>query len=346
MLYIRPYKNASASAKLLCQALQITNLKKRTKLRSGDVILNWGGQGDMPDDFDYDTMYMINSPEAITRAVFKVDTLQAIAQYTGNTNYFTTRSDVMQWIANQGGMPAGMVIYCRTLTRASKGRGIVVAKSVDEIVDAPLYTYAYPCKREYRVHVFGSSIVDLVAKVKVVDKNSPKYVENPNAFVRNSETGYVFARGAVKIPNSVREELENSAKTAVDALGLTFGAVDIVRDVNNNYTVLEINTAPGIMGSALAGYVDAINYQVRVRLGNIVERDEVYEDQLDIVEEDTSTEDTVRPGYQRPQYRPTPPRPRRSRSRSVGVDAGNPTATGSAFAHMAHEAAVARSNQG
>ena len=324
MLYIRPYKKGSASARLLRQALQIRTLTAKTALGEGDIVLNWGGMDDMPDNFNNDTMYSINNPEAIRRAVSKVETLRAI----GRNNFFTNRENLISWIENKGGMPAGMVIYCRTLTRASKGRGIVVAKTVEEIVDAPLYAYAYPCKREYRVHLFAGRTVDLVAKVRIIDKNHPKYKATPDPHIRNSETGYVFARNSVKIPNSVRENLEYHSREAVNNLGLTFGAVDIVRDVNDNYTVLEVNTAPGIMGSALAAYVDAINYQVRQFLGDeVLNRSDVggefFEDEGVSSGVGRAVRYEAMGTTRRESPSPAPPSSRRpARSRGLGSDSG------------------------
>ena len=44
---------------------------------------------------------------------------------------------------------------------------------------------------------------------------------------------------------------------AVRSLGLDFGAVDVVERQNKAY-VLEVNTAPGLVGTTLEKYVDAI----------------------------------------------------------------------------------------
>lgn len=265
-VYIRPYKRGSASAKLLRQTLQIGNLKRSTQLKDGDIILNWGGQDDMPSDFNPETMYQINKPESIRVAVSKIESLRAIDL----TPFYTSRQGVLDWVDRNGGWPAGAVVYCRTLTRANRGRGIVVAKNVDELVEAPLYTYGYPCKREYRVHVFDGRVIDVVAKVRITDKNNPKFKENPDPFIRNSETGYSFARDAVKIPQSVMSDLSSYATHAVNRLSLTFGAVDIVRDVNNKLSILEVNTAPGIMGSALLKYTEAITDMIGVFIGQEV----------------------------------------------------------------------------
>ena len=52
--------------------------------------------------------------------------------------------------------------------------------------------------------------------------------------------------------------LEELSKKAMEAVGLNFGAIDIVRDMDNNLFVLEINTAPGIEGITVDKFAEAI----------------------------------------------------------------------------------------
>ena len=69
--------------------------------------------------------------------------------------------------------------------------------------------------------------------------------------VRNLDGGFIFAReGVVEAPEASEEALK-----AVAALGLDFGAVDIMYNARENkYYVLEVNTAPGLAGTTLEGY--------------------------------------------------------------------------------------------
>ena len=49
------------------------------------------------------------------------------------------------------------------------------------------------------------------------------------------------------------------AISAVDSLGLDFGAVDIIwNESEDQYYVLEVNTAPGVEGTTLQKYTEAI----------------------------------------------------------------------------------------
>ena len=72
--------------------------------------------------------------------------------------------------------------------------------------------------------------------------------------VRNRNNGWVFCRSNLdRIPDN-----ESIAIQAVEAAGLDFGAVDIIRTPNRESIVLEINTAPGLEGETLVSYTNAI----------------------------------------------------------------------------------------
>jgi glutathione synthase/RimK-type ligase-like ATP-grasp enzyme len=43
------------------------------------------------------------------------------------------------------------------------------------------------------------------------------------------------------------------------ALGLDFGAVDIIQDDGGNFYVLEVNTAPGLEGQTIKSYAEGFN---------------------------------------------------------------------------------------
>lgn len=136
--------------------------------------------------------------------------------------------------------PDWPVTYCRTLTRSRSGRGIVIARSPEEIVAAPLYTKGLE-GTEYRVHVFGNDTF-------VTQKRRRNGAEaNPN--IRTHENGWVFCRNDVEIRPGLRE----TAIEGISRLGLDFGAADII--YNERAYILEVNSAPGLEGSVLDWYV-------------------------------------------------------------------------------------------
>ena len=78
--------------------------------------------------------------------------------------------------------------------------------------------------------------------------------------MRSWDNGWRF-----KVPTTSFEErkpVRRAARRAVRSLGLDFGAVDVLVDADGKVYVLEVNTAPGIVGiietSTFARYVEAI----------------------------------------------------------------------------------------
>jgi hypothetical protein len=151
----------------------------------------------------------------------------------------------------------GAPVVCRTVLNGNSGEGIVIANSVDELVDAPLYVRYVPKKQEYRVHVLNGEVVDVQRKAR--RKDVPD--EEVNWMVRNHDNGFIFARG--EDMGEVPEDVTVQALRAVKVCGLDFGAVDVIyNDGQAKAYVLEVNTAPGLSGATLEGYVE--------RLRNIV----------------------------------------------------------------------------
>jgi D-alanine-D-alanine ligase-like ATP-grasp enzyme len=89
--------------------------------------------------------------------------------------------------------------------------------------------------------------------------------------VRNHDNGFIFVRNDVKAPSSVEEQ----AVRAIKALGLDFGAVDIIwNDKQQKAYVLEVNTAPGLEGSTVDDY--ARGFRNLIGWSNRVDRAQVY----------------------------------------------------------------------
>jgi glutathione synthase/RimK-type ligase-like ATP-grasp enzyme len=140
-------------------------------------------------------------------------------------------------------------VFCRTLLRSSEGKGIVVAEKDEELVPAPLYTRYFKKKAEYRVHVLFGNVIDVQAKRK------RKGVEERNTKIRNLANGYVFCRDGIVEPDGLRE----LAIRATATLGYSLGAVDIAyNEHHKQLVVLEVNANPGLQGTTLETYSNAI----------------------------------------------------------------------------------------
>lgn len=140
-------------------------------------------------------------------------------------------------------------VLCRTLTRASEGKGIVVAETAEEVVLAPVYTKYKKKKKEYRVHVFKDSVVS------VLEKRKRKGFDNVNTKIRNTANGYVFCREDVVEPEGIRELAIKASKVT----NSNFKGVDIgYNELKNELFVIEVNSAPGLQGSTINDYVKVI----------------------------------------------------------------------------------------
>lgn len=141
-------------------------------------------------------------------------------------------------------------VVCRTLLRSSEGKGIVVAETAEEIVAAPLYTRYFKKKKEFRVHVFDGKVIDIAEKRKRKEFNGSR-----DTHIRNLANGYVFCRDGIVEPDGLRE----LAIRATQALGYRIGAVDIAFNQHHNkLVVFEVNACPGMQGSTLENYANAI----------------------------------------------------------------------------------------
>jgi glutathione synthase/RimK-type ligase-like ATP-grasp enzyme len=99
-----------------------------------------------------------------------------------------------------------------------------------EFIDAP---------REYRVHIFKGRSIRLSEK-------------------RHGETGDTAHGNYITVrpdPEHNIRHVREAAKRAVEAVGLDFGAVDVLAN-NNECWVLETNASPGIGGSLPKLYAD------------------------------------------------------------------------------------------
>lgn len=158
-------------------------------------------------------------------------------------DFTTDRSMAVSWLRD------GPVV-CRTLLRGSEGRGIVVAATEGEMVNAPLYTRYLKKRKEFRVHVLNGQVIDVQEKRK-----RREHTDDRDTRIRNTANGYVFCRNDMVEPTG----LQSIAIAAVRSLGYSMGAVDVgFNERDNRCFVFEVNATPGMEGTTLQKYADAI----------------------------------------------------------------------------------------
>lgn len=249
-IIIYPYKMGSASAKALQEKLLGSNIPvKRVKPdgnyrpRATDLIINWGSS--IIPNWNFLGLGIQNSMYYVKDASNKLTTFNALYEAEIPTPDFTTdREEAIDWVN------AGFTVLARHKLNGHSGEGITIHKEND-IGFAPLYVKYKKKRNEYRVHVFNGTVLSVQEK----RRDSEVERDEDQRMIRNHDNGWVFCREDV----TVTPELENIAKDAVNALGLDFGAVDVIYNQKENaYYVLEVNTAPGLQGTTLDEYADAI----------------------------------------------------------------------------------------
>lgn len=246
MFKVYPYKKASKSGKDISRSLGCKRILTETyQPRRTDIIINWGSTS-MP---YLSSKHDLNKVSAVRRAADKLDTFEHIFSENPDIipEWTTDIAQARAWLESEN-----CKIYCRLSLTAHSGRGIVVAETLEDLVEAPLYTKGAKNKYEFRVHVFKNKIIDVQQKKR-------RRGTNPSNHIRNHVSGWVFCRGDINPPISLLQ----SAVNGVDCLKLDFGAVDIGYRVRDDKSfIFEINTAPGLEGTTLTKYTEAFeNYK-------------------------------------------------------------------------------------
>ena len=254
-LVILPYKMTSQSARRLADTLSGSlgkyvrrvkhDGKYRPKLRS--IVINYGSSV-LPIWLQRGLGNAINSPNAVAIASNKLLTFKTFLD-KGIVCPDWTQSivEAQAWIES------GHVIVCRNLLNSHSGRGILLAEHVHQLTNVcPLFVKYKKKRKEYRVHVFKGKIIDFSEKRRMRRDRRP---DTFDGYIRNYANGWIFARNDVVLPSDTGP----LALDAVAALGLDFGACDVIWNEHENKSyVLEVNTAPGLEGTTLMNYTNAI----------------------------------------------------------------------------------------
>lgn len=235
---ILPYKPASASAKDLATALGAKRIKHvggAYRGLRGDVVINWGSTKPQLFATFRERVRLLNPPEAIQVSVNKLKTFEKLKE----AEVAHPEWDIAKVWA-EGRIRAGKKIVCRTNLEGYGGAGIVIAETVEELVDAPLYVQYVPKQEEYRVHVMNGEAFFVQRKARKLEVPD----DQVNWKVRNLEGGFIYANQNVE----VAQEVSDQAVKAVGALNLDFGAVDLIVTNRGKVYTLEVNTACGIAG--------------------------------------------------------------------------------------------------
>ena len=257
---IWPYRLYSESGTALAGALCTKRVRPNGRYypRKGDLVVNWGCPN-LPTWWGHRAAdQTLNLPQFVRNASNKYATFDILQRAGDPVVPFTNDpEEARRWFQTPLYGRKLNAVLCRTLTRANSGRGIVLAKTPEEVVPAPLYTRYKPKSHEYRVHVMHDTVIDAQEKRRV---NGFTETNGANPYIRNHPNGWVFCRENLELP----EDVEIASIEAVAHLNLHFGAVDIGYHPEFGVSIYEINTAPGIEGQTLVNYANQIRRHLYV----------------------------------------------------------------------------------
>jgi hypothetical protein len=239
---IWPYLAGSCGAQELRDAFRLlghkavvlrTDGSTRYCQQDGDLVVNWGSSN-CP-------LYagLLNHPNAVAVATSKTSTYRVLDDRNVPT---------LQWTCEPheaaGWFGLGDTVYARRVDRGRSGVGIEVCTEPAQIPWSGCFYTRGVVGREYRVHVIKGRVVRV----------QKRYKDDDGVAVRSHSNGYAFISSGFKTPAYLREV----AMDAVRALGLDFGAVDLINCRERGPLVLEVNTACGMEGSTSQVYAFAM----------------------------------------------------------------------------------------
>ena len=311
-IQLLPYGPSDSCVELrnaLREAITSGNLDARVTLlrhressytpRSSDVVVNYGNRH-YPQSF-YGNATVLNSLDALNRAANKLTALNVLSQAGVPTvEYTTDRNAAQVWV------DGNETVYARGTLNGHSGEGITVHSSgnTPAVPAAPLYTKGITTqRREWRVHVFKGVITYVQKKIRRNGyREDPSYRED----VRNHHTGWIYSNQFADTPSAA---VLRSAFNSVAALGLDFGAVDIISRQDQAW-VLEVNTAPGLSGTTLETYQhNVVEFAKHVVTGSVPAYRQAYETPAPIVRATAAVEEASDENFAIPAETPPAPQP-------------------------------------
>lgn len=225
------------------------------KIPDGALIVNYGF-GYWPDWLPKNAkVRWLNHPTAVYQKISKVWQLDQFSDAGVPTLELTKeRRTANRWLK------AGHRVMARS-DAGMDGDGIQVVEPGQELPNSEFYTQYFDKTHEYRYHVFQGAVIDRVQKKRDTEH---KMFEKPGqGDVRTWSNGWIFAHRSLHLPKAADEIMERACINAVAAVGLDFGAVDILAKFDGDRleacAVCEVNSAPGLVkDQTIEAYVKAI----------------------------------------------------------------------------------------
>ena len=246
-LYIFSHNPGSQSAGALAEALGIRRIRhvgSRVRLTGRDTVINWGSGATLPDHVG-GVGRIFNPPDRVRVAANKLAFFNRVNNTVRCVPFTTDAAVARTWDSR---------VVCRHTLNGHSGEGIEIVEQGLDIPAAPCYTKYIVKESEWRIHVVNGQVIDATRKIR-----NPDHVGEPNWAVRNHAGGFIYARNS----GTPSEDVIRQAVAAVEGCELDFGAVDVMvskptrQHPERLAYVLEINTAPGLVGQTVQSYARA-----------------------------------------------------------------------------------------
>lgn len=290
------------TGKKLVEALSITGGNK--KPAGAKVVIGWGAKTKDDVKFPKGTV-VINHPDAIRDNRNKFKAMEIMKnKLPNNIPNYTVAGSVLEAIG-AGTVALPLIGRTKFHQGGKGFWTCPTMAQVDAAIEAGAHHFCnmVPIKDEYRLHVFSGEIIHAQKKVKrsdedfekafiedelarqksLAEKNNDPFDEataalmlrrqaknatagGANMMLRSNKMGWKF--GIVKKKASlkfVEDNMKKIAVDAIDALGLTFGAVDCCVDTDNNVFIFEVNSGPGLEATSFDKYVEAFKIIMKAK---------------------------------------------------------------------------------
>lgn len=235
MISIAWSNKSSLSGRLILNELRSRNIRMSRLSKPFRKVLRWGFSEEVPNCGD-----ILNSLPAIKACIDKKHMLEVLAMNKIEVPKFYT--DNLDYNIDKGLYIRGKNNSIRFDTRPLSG---------DKYATLPV-----PYKRrEYRLHIFDGQIFAMYEKLPHDNTIRPRLFKADNCKFSKVDPSY-------SICNEIGQSI---AIKAVKALGLVYGAVDLIRTQNGKkYVVCEVNSSSGLNSENVIRLCDLIERKMKL----------------------------------------------------------------------------------
>lgn len=220
MIRVLTIGSESESAKRLGLPLHIAGFKQRVEAFDNHIIIRWGCSNRQPNRNEVEKEFanVTNPSEFIIANCHKYNSMKKMSEVVNVPKLYT------------GEVPAGVTAVVRKIAHAA-GSDFAVKKGRVKLADDEYGSEFLSTETEVRVW-FCNEATMMAKRVRMDVNEKEQYPCRAN-------WGYKFCY------DSVPDDLHRDTLAAAKALGLEYGAADILK-VGGKWYFLELNTAPSI----------------------------------------------------------------------------------------------------